>query len=185
MLVRHPMERLVSCYFDKMVNGTHKSLRGFRRFVKMRAQTIRENRRDKINQKVGVYAPESAVLEGQNRPLGSYPKSNPWAGFGTRENTLAKNKKKKSSRIKRAAVKNVSKNNTKQNVEEFDLGLHDEKTVIPTFDDFLEFALTDLSGTFFKYYHFYSLKLTFKYCFRSRIFISLGAILADVHAMSF
>ena len=39
MLVRHPMERLVSCYFDKMVNGTHKSLRGFRKFVKNKAQS--------------------------------------------------------------------------------------------------------------------------------------------------
>ena len=57
MLVRHPMERLVSCYFDKMVNGTHKSLRGFRKFVKNKAQSIRRNRREQVNKKKGVYAP--------------------------------------------------------------------------------------------------------------------------------
>ena len=54
MLVRHPMERLVSCYFDKMVNGTHKSLKGFRKFVKNKAQSIRRNRQGKFNTKPGA-----------------------------------------------------------------------------------------------------------------------------------
>ena len=66
MLVRHPMERLVSCYFDKMVNGTHKSLRGFRKFVKNKAQSIRRNRRDQVNRKKGVYAPLPEDELGEN-----------------------------------------------------------------------------------------------------------------------
>ena len=40
MFVRHPMERLVSCYFDKMVTNPHKSLKAFRRAVKIRAEKI-------------------------------------------------------------------------------------------------------------------------------------------------
>ena len=63
MLVRNPMERLVSCYFHKMVNSTHKSLRGFRKFVKNKAQSIRRNRREQVNKKKGVYAslPEDKI----------------------------------------------------------------------------------------------------------------------------
>ena len=67
MLVRHPMERLVSCYFDKMVNGTHKSLRGFRKFVKNKAQSIRRNRREQVNKKKGVYAPLPEDKIGKNK----------------------------------------------------------------------------------------------------------------------
>ena len=68
MLVRHPMERLVSCYFDKMVNGTHKSLKGFRRLVKTTAKSIRERRKRKM----------------ENRAMGSYPKSDPFLGYKKR-----------------------------------------------------------------------------------------------------
>ena len=108
MLVRHPMERLVSCYFDKMVNGTHKSLKGFRRLVKTTARAIRERRRVKSNE------------NGNRRPLGSYPKSNPFVGF--------KNSKKRLAR-------NASSSEMEQ-----------KGGVIPTLDDFLEYILTDLSG---------------------------------------
>ena len=108
MLVRHPMERLVSCYFDKMVNGTHKSLKGFRRLVKTTARAIRERRRVKSNE------------NGNRRPLGSYPKSNPFLGF--------KNSKKRLAR-------NASSSEMEQ-----------KGGVIPTLDDFLEYILTDLSG---------------------------------------
>ena len=73
MLVRHPMERLVSCYFDKMVNGTHKSLRGFRKFVKNKAQSIRRNRRDQVNRKKGVYAPLPEDELGENYKRVHYP----------------------------------------------------------------------------------------------------------------
>jgi hypothetical protein len=40
MFVRHPMERLVSCYYDKMMTNPHKSLRAFRKAVKIRARRI-------------------------------------------------------------------------------------------------------------------------------------------------
>ena len=67
MLVRHPMERLVSCYFDKMVNGTHKSLKGFRKFVKLRAEKIRQERKDKLHRFGGsVYNPTYK----DDRPIG-------------------------------------------------------------------------------------------------------------------
>ena len=115
------MERLLSCYYQKVLVNTHKSsdIR-FQKAIKEIAETVRINRRDKINQK---------------------------AGFGSHKNSLAKNKHKKSSRIRRAAVKKAFENNTKES----DFGLHDEKPVIPTFEEFLEFALTDLSGKVFRY----------------------------------
>ena len=109
MLVRHPMERLVSCYFDKMVNGTHKSLKGFRRLVKTTARTIREKRRKN---------PSRGIFDDPKRPLGTYPKSDPFLGY--------KNKKRVARNVSNEAM--------------------EQKAVIPTLDDFLEYILTDLSG---------------------------------------
>lgn len=40
LFVRNPMERLVSCYYDKMLVGTHKSLKAFRKAVKIRARRL-------------------------------------------------------------------------------------------------------------------------------------------------
>jgi len=37
-----------------MVNGTHKSLKGFRKFVKNKAQSIRRSRQGKFNTKPGA-----------------------------------------------------------------------------------------------------------------------------------
>jgi len=175
MLVRHPMERLVSCYFDKMVNGTHKSLRGFRKFVKNKAQSIRRNRREQVNKKKGVYAPlpEDKI----DRPIGSYPKNNPWTGngadvdikkkkksnFNSKITNRKQSKKSKSQpnkdRVKReikpipdkfvqkipGAQKSSSKNLT-TTAANFEYQERDETQIIPTLDDFLEFILTDLTG---------------------------------------
>ena len=49
MFVRHPMERLVSCYYDKMMINPHKSLRAFRRAVKMRARKIMARSRSQLS----------------------------------------------------------------------------------------------------------------------------------------
>merc|ERR550534_563844 len=40
MFVRHPMERMLSCYLDKMVLSSHSSLPAFRRFVKQRGSRL-------------------------------------------------------------------------------------------------------------------------------------------------
>ena len=45
IIVRDPLERLVSCYKDKMVTNTHWSLASFRRTVKERAENSRRRRR--------------------------------------------------------------------------------------------------------------------------------------------
>ena len=45
IIVRDPLERLGSCYKDKMVTNTHWSLAGFRKTVKERAEASRRNRR--------------------------------------------------------------------------------------------------------------------------------------------
>lgn len=44
MFVRHPMERLLSCYLDKMVESTHETLPPYRRHVMATAQRIMKQR---------------------------------------------------------------------------------------------------------------------------------------------
>ena len=51
LIVRDPLDRLVSCYKDKMVKNTHWSLANFRRQVKQRANLIRSKRKYRIGQK--------------------------------------------------------------------------------------------------------------------------------------
>ena len=50
LIVRDPLERLVSCYKDKMVSNTHWSLANFRKQVKQRAKQIRINRKSRMRQ---------------------------------------------------------------------------------------------------------------------------------------
>lgn len=46
MFVRHPMERMLSCYLDKMVTSPHSSLPAFRRFVKQKgAKLVKKHKR--------------------------------------------------------------------------------------------------------------------------------------------
>ncbi len=44
MFVRHPMERLLSCYLDKMVESTHWSLPPYRRYVHETARNLLKKR---------------------------------------------------------------------------------------------------------------------------------------------
>merc|ERR1719352_944355 len=44
LIVRDPLDRLISCYRDKMVTNTHWSLANFRKQVKQRARKIKEGR---------------------------------------------------------------------------------------------------------------------------------------------
>ena len=50
MFVRHPMERILSCYLDKMVFSSHKSLPAFRRLVKQRGIQLLRQRNSSNNQ---------------------------------------------------------------------------------------------------------------------------------------
>ena len=47
LIVRDPLERLISCYKDKMVTNTHWSLATFRKQVKAQARRIKEARRSR------------------------------------------------------------------------------------------------------------------------------------------
>ena len=51
LIVRDPLERLVSCYKDKMVTNTHWSLANFRKTVKERAETARRQRATEVTEK--------------------------------------------------------------------------------------------------------------------------------------
>jgi len=44
LFVRHPMDRLLSCYLDKMVTSPHKSLPPYRRHIKLTAMKIMKKR---------------------------------------------------------------------------------------------------------------------------------------------
>lgn len=173
ILVRNPMERLVSCYYDKMVTNTHKSLTAFRRNVKLQAARIRRNRKTKIARVKGVYAPVGEYNYNQDevddyeRTLGSYPKSNAWSGF---------KKKNKKTRIRRRrsasdGVKDIEMskttafvstlhNNSSKTTRKNDMNKANIRNtsqmpiVIPSLDDFLEYILsTDLSGGLYSYNH--------------------------------
>jgi len=142
MLVRHPMERLVSCYFDKMVNGTHKSLKGFRKFVKLRAEKIRQERKDKLHRFGGsVYNPTFK----DDRPIGSYPKSNPWSGYSGNQKPIQPNSHKRPKRAvstpntktsTRSSKSSSSKSTTVTNSNSANRNKTEEPMVIPTLDDF-------------------------------------------------
>ena len=54
LIVRDPLERLVSCYKDKMVTNTHWSLANFRKTVKERAETARRQRAKEVTEKYFV-----------------------------------------------------------------------------------------------------------------------------------
>jgi len=159
-------ERPVSCYFDKMVNGTHKSLKGFRKFVKNKAQSIRRNRQEKVNKKKGGSVSE----DGLDRPIGSYPNNDPWMGTGIKAKrnknpkfvNIKKSSVKKSKPQKKSAPDQKRKNRVKREIKpipgaqksknvttiaaNFEYQERDETQIIPTLDDFLEFILTDLTG---------------------------------------
>ncbi len=54
MFVRHPMDRLLSCYLDKMVDSPHQSLPDFRNYVRNEGRRIvmkRRRRRRRNNNK--------------------------------------------------------------------------------------------------------------------------------------
>ena len=111
-----------------------------------------------------------------DRPIGSYPKNNPWTGngadvdikkkkksnFNSKITNRKQSKKSKSQpnkdRVKREIkpipdkfVQKIpgaqkSSKNLTTTAANFEYQERDETQIIPTLDDFLEFILTDLTG---------------------------------------
>ena len=58
MFVRHPMQRMLSCYMDKMVKSNHEKLPPFRHYVRNKGRQIIQDRL--VHQFLRKYAPEVA-----------------------------------------------------------------------------------------------------------------------------
>ena len=127
MIVRDPLERLVSCYKDKMITNTHWSLATFRKQVKQRAETIRTRRKKKISNLVD--------LSNHQNKRSSDMANSFWSSGSVLNSPLnLTNGTKNSKTVK--SPKTVT--------------IQPKPEDIPSFSDFLEFVLsTDLLGTGF------------------------------------
>ena len=128
IIVRDPLEGLVSCYKDKMVTNTHWSLATFRKTVKQRAENIRNRRKNKISD-----------VEGKNHWNKRSPDTDMarrfWSSGSVLNSPLNLTNGTKNSKT----VKSPKTVTIQPNPED-----------IPSFSDFLEFVLsTDLLGTGF------------------------------------
>merc|ERR1712051_313088 len=74
--------------------------------------SIRRNRREQVNKKKGVYAPlpEDKI----DRPIGSYPKNNPWTGNGADVDIKKKKKSNFNSKITNKKQSKKSKSQLKK-----------------------------------------------------------------------
>jgi len=141
LIVRDPLERLVSCYKDKMVSNTHWSLANFRKQVKQRASLIRTKRRNRLGpKKLNVKSKRlKRSLDIANTfwdEKGSFPASNPANNnqTGGNQNNLPSPNPTASKVVKTPKS----------------LIIEPKPEDIPTFSDFLEYILsTDLMGTGF------------------------------------
>lgn len=144
MFVRHPMDRMLSCYMDKMVESAHNSLPPFRSYVKSRARTIIADRlrlaqpsgnasSRRIVRTAAARTRDASVLRRKRgspnedetrRFIGRKLRTSPDANEGTQPSVM------KSA---------FEKNNATKPGE------------IPTFEEFLEFVLdTDLQGKHYR-----------------------------------
>ena len=126
LIVRDPLERLVSCYKDKMVSNTHWSLASFRKQVKYRAGMIRKKRLLKLTKKISKRSSEKNTLDMAKQF---------WSD--QKEQTVTKNK-----------TENSTASDLVKTPKSFAIQPRPED--IPSFADFLEFILsTDLMGVGF------------------------------------
>lgn len=143
MFVRHPMDRMLSCYLDKMVNSQHHSLPAFRAFVKNRANEIIRNQHDRNNKpqrRSLLWASKGPSLiwnQLKSKVVYRFQEETGFLGITSDAQDTAINKKQLhpittfSQRTKTSASMNMI--NTTESK--------------PTFEEFLEFVLdTDLQG---------------------------------------
>ncbi|KAK4026270.1 hypothetical protein OUZ56_015280 [Daphnia magna] len=143
MFVRHPMDRMLSCYLDKMINSQHHSLPAFRAFVKNRANEIIRNqhgRNNKPQRRSLLWASKGPSLiwnQLKSKVVYRFQEETGFLGITSDAQDTAINKKQLhpittfSQRTKTSASMNMI--NTTESK--------------PTFEEFLEFVLdTDLQG---------------------------------------
>lgn len=159
MFVRHPMDRMLSCYLDKMVDSPHHSLPVFRNYVKNQGRRIvmkrrrrpSHNRRYQLRSLLSVHESASSIwnrLKSQvseithhDRRLGK--------GYDRRVNYVAERRKSKKSphRYVGPPRPHFIPNGQPVNAS-LVAKINATEAVKPTFEEFLEYVLdTDLLGT--------------------------------------
>lgn len=149
MFVRHPMDRMLSCYLDKMVESPHFSLPAFRNYVRDKARRIMLKRKRLLEQPAVISSRHLLSLQewikpdlnhivyGRRIDQGNDTTSNP------AETETEKLHRYVAQRTRPSTIPVINKlkpEGTKTNV-------------IPTFEEFLEFVLdTDLQGKLCVYY---------------------------------
>ena len=141
LIVRDPLERLVSCYKDKMVSNTHWSLANFRKQVKQRAKQIRINRKSRMRQN------QISMKLNRIKRSGLVKNINMATQFWNDNQSLPEfNKKDVEHQNQSASIPT-----TRQVVKTpKSLIIEPKPEDIPTFSDFLEYILaSDMMGTGF------------------------------------
>jgi hypothetical protein len=155
MFVRHPMDRMLSCYLDKMVNSPHHSLPAFRNYVRNKAREIMIKRRqqhdtssllisDKPQLRSLLFVHESASLI-WNRLKSKIIHSNLAELERGSDRVNYEAEKMKEKKLHRLHPDSIPSQPTKVNAS---LTKISATQIKPTFEEFLEFVLdTDLLGT--------------------------------------
>lgn len=147
IFVRHPMDRMLSCYLDKMVESPHFSLPAFRRYVRRKARIIMFNRKRLLQQPPkrrllsirDWIRPDlsNQIVYGRRIDQGNDTADHP---AELTETVKLHSYVAQGARISPKQVIDKSKPDASENLAD----------VKPTFEEFLEFVLdTDLQGRLF------------------------------------
>ena len=136
MIVRDPLERLASCYKDKVVTNPHWSLVGFRKHVKKKAAQITKNKELNFKNAEEQNVDNSDIGITSNLPSKFWEDEN---SSSDRDQIWPKDRKGDVSTLASSAVKVPRNISSPPRPED-----------IPSLEEFLEFVLsTDLLGSGF------------------------------------
>lgn len=153
MMVRHPMDRMLSCYIDKMVKSAHFSLPPFRGYVISKAREIKQMRKKAKKRDVNLmqsasHVPQRRLLssQGWTQPDQRIVYGRPVEEEGKQNNEPEEIEAKDIQRHAAAAAAQPKPPViSKPDVSPLNRTRVERK---PTFEEFLEFVLdTDLQGT--------------------------------------
>ncbi|KAI9563063.1 hypothetical protein GHT06_010520 [Daphnia sinensis] len=143
MFVRHPMDRMLSCYLDKMVNSQHHSLPAFRAFVKNRANQIIRNQHDRGNK-----PQRRSLLWASKGPSLIWKQLKSKVAYRLEETGflgITSDGQNTEMIKKQSHPTTIFSQRTKASASTYMLNTTESK---PTFEEFLEFVLdTDLQGS--------------------------------------
>jgi len=159
MFVRHPMDRMLSCYLDKMVDSPHYSLPAFRNYVRNKAHQImakrqraQQQQRETASLTHGSPQLRSLLSVDEGAPEWNRPDSQivygrqVGKGYDTAKIEADETETKKLQRLVDQRSRPDSDVQTLEKVAA-PLAKTNVTQVKPTFEEFLEFVLnTDLMG---------------------------------------